>query len=151
MKKILLLVLLVCLPLACEDEIYSPIPNAQVHVELDLDFEDSKLNAGLAWKTFNTSDSHDYGRYETGFGGILVINGFGVNTVNLFAYDLACPVEADRSIKVKPDDAGKATCPKCNAIYDVAYGSGKPESGTKYGLRCYRVSPSRENRYIVSN
>ena len=151
MKKVLLMTLLICVSLSCEDEIFSPIPNAQVHVELDLDFEDSKLKAGLAWKTFNINDSHDYGRYETGYGGILVINGFGSNIVNLYAYDLACPVEVDRNTKVKPDDIGKATCPTCKSVYNIADGTGRPESGTKHSLRSYRVSPSRGNRYVVSH
>jgi len=149
MKKILLIASLACLFLSCEDEIYSPIPNAQVNLELDLDFEDSSLEAKLAHKIF-TQPRKEIDRL--GFGGILVINGFGINTVDLYAYDLACPIEVDRNIKVKPDGTtGKATCPECNAVYDIAYGAGRPESGTKHSLRSYRVSPSRENRYRVSN
>ena len=142
------MVLLACFSLSCEDEIYSPIPNSQVHVELDLNFEDSELVAKSAYKIFTQPRK---GVDRLGFGGILVINGFGQNIVDLYAYDLACPVEADRNVKVKPDDVGKATCPECNAVYDIAYGAGRPESGTKYSLRSYRVSPSRDNRYVVSN
>ena len=149
MKKILLAVLLVCFSLSCEDEIYSPIPYAQVYIELDLDFEDSDLMAKSTYKTFTQPRK---GIDRLGFGGILVINGFGINIVDLYAYDLACPIEANRNIKVKPDmDNGKATCPECKSIYNITNGTGRPESGTKHGLKCYRVSQPKENRYIISN
>ena len=149
MKKGWLVVLLICISLSCDDEIYSPIPNAQVHIELDLNFDDSELVAKSAYKMFTQPRK---GVDRLGFGGILVINGFGMNIVDLYAYDLACPVEVDRSIKVEPDaTTGKATCPQCNAVYDIAYGAGRPESGTKHSLKIYRVSPREGNRYIVSN
>lgn len=141
-------VLLVGLSLSCEDEIYSRIPNVPVRLEVDLDFEDSALKAALAYKTYTQPQGMDV----LGYGGILVINGFGSNTINLYAYDLSCPVEALRNIKIKPDKNGlTAVCDKCGAVFDIASGNGKPESGTKHYLKSYRTSPSSNNRYIISN
>jgi len=87
-----------------------------------------------------------------GFGGILVINGLGENVVNLFAYDLACPVEAQRNIRVAPDNpAVTATCPKCGAVFTIATGTGAPKSDTKYFLKSYKVVESGMQRYTVFN
>jgi hypothetical protein len=136
------------LPEACEDEIFSPIPYAPVSLSLDLRFEDSSLNNTRATKTFTS------GKLATdrlGFGGILVINGVGLEVINLFAYDLACPVEVSREIKVVADDIGNAVCPKCKAVYNIASGNGAPVSGSKYFLKSYRVSFQGDRRYSVSN
>jgi nitrite reductase/ring-hydroxylating ferredoxin subunit len=150
-KKILLSALLVCFSLSCDDEIYSPIPNVPVHLEIDLDFEDSALKASLAYITF-TQPRNEVEKGNLGYGGILVINGFGANTVNLYAYDLSCPVEALRNIKIKPDENGlTAVCEKCGAVFDIASGNGNPKSGTKHFLKSYRVLPSSNNRYRISN
>ncbi len=148
MKKIGLIVLLGFLSFACEDEVTSSIPLSPVSLTLDLEFKDKDLNAALAYEAITTR------RLESdrlGYGGILVINGFGQNIVNLFAYDLACPVEVQRSVTVKPDQTGKATCPKCGAVYNIGNGVGNPISGAKLGLRTYRVYSLGGNKYRVAN
>jgi hypothetical protein len=134
---------------ACDDEIVSPIPYAPVNLTLDLKYEDSELWNPLVSKVYIN------GRLESnrlGFGGILVINGRGENMlVNLFAYDLACPVEVDRNVRIVPDDLGQAKCPKCGATYIIANGSGSPISGGKNFLKVYRVSPLLNDCYLVSH
>jgi nitrite reductase/ring-hydroxylating ferredoxin subunit len=134
---------------ACEEDWISPIPSAPVHITLNLDFADIDLIPSLATKCITAR------RLETdriGFGGILVINGYSANgAINLYAYDLACPVEADRNNKVAPDDQGKAACPHCGAVYNIAYGSGIPESGSKHPLRSYPVQPVGGNKYTIQN
>ena len=151
MKKLLLIPLFVCLAFSCEDEIYSPIPWAPVGFTLELNGRDSELNGVLSYKTF-TQKRFDADRL--GYGGVLVINSIGTTTgINLKAYDLACPVEVDPNVKIKPDADGiKATCPKCGAVYNIS-SHGIPISGSKHPLRQYNVSPAAgiSGTYIVTN
>jgi hypothetical protein len=152
MKRTIFLILFVCFTFSCKEEIYSTIPSAPVNLTLDLKFLDNSLNAVFAYEVF-AFDKPRVATDRLGFGGILVINGVGSNPdpVNLYAYDLACPVEVSRNALVVPNDEGKATCPKCGAVYNIAYGYGTPESGTKLFLRSYRVVPSGNREYIVVN
>ncbi len=152
MKKLILSCFLffICLQ-ACEEEVYTTIPNWPVHITMDLDFEDDELNAALAVKSITQPRK---ATDKIGYGGILVINGLSLDgsLVNLYAYDLACPVEADRNKIVIPNETGKAKCPHCGAVYDIILGYGIPESGTKLRLRTYFVRPGNgENRYLILN
>lgn len=150
MKRIILLVFLPIFFLSCEDEMYSTVPYRKVNIELHLNFEDMNLTAPLAYKTFlkprKASD-------EIGFGGVVVIHGWGSNPINLYAFDLACPMEApDTLARIIPDDEGYATCSKCKAKYNIAIGDGRPVSGggTRY-LRSYKVASTGSNTYLVRN
>jgi hypothetical protein len=148
MKKAFFFILFFCLIFSCKEEIYSTIPSAPVNLSLDLNTLDNELNAAFAYKSVTKP------RVATdrlGYGGILVINGVGIETVNLFAYDLACPVEVSRNALVVPDNAGKAICPHCKSVYNIAYGYGAPISGTKLSLRIYRIISSGNGKYIVVN
>ncbi|MDR2056954.1 MAG: hypothetical protein LBP83_01480 [Dysgonamonadaceae bacterium] len=148
-KKIFISIFLVFVALqSCNDEIFSPVPYAPVQLTLDLRYKDSELNNVWAYKKFITK------RLEIeklGFGGILVINGGGIDMLNLFAYDLACPMELNREIRIEPDSTGRATCPQCKSVYNIANGSGAPLSGSKYFLKAYRVSSLGNDCYLVSN
>jgi hypothetical protein len=153
MKKIIFLFVLLffCLH-ACEQDPYSTIPNWRVNITLDLDYQDSDLIPILATKSITQKRNE---MDEIGFGGVLVINGISTDgsLINLFAYDLACPVEAERDKRVIPNDIGKAVCPYCGTVYVIDRGYGYSESGTKLRLRTYSVSPLREGnkRYLVFN
>ena len=148
MKRILFLLLFVGFAYSCEKEYYTTIPNMSVYIELWIETRDSDLKANLAYKTITQPRT---AIERTGFGGILIINGMGEAPINLYAYDLACPVESERSVRVVPDKSGiTATCPKCGAVYTIATGTGAPQSGTKYLLKSYRVSESGA-QYTVYN
>ncbi len=150
MRKLLLIAIFACLAFSCEDEIYSNIPWAPVDLKLNLNGDDSSLNGSLSYKAFTQPR---LATDKIGYGGILVINAFGTNTLNLRAYDLSCPVEAAREIIIKPDESGmNATCPKCGAVYNIA-SSGSPISGSKYPLKQYNVSMTSgiSGSYIVTN
>jgi hypothetical protein len=142
MKRIFTFLLFITIAFSCEKEYHTTIPYAQVNLRLELGTTDFDLTANLAYKTF-TQRRNEPDRL--GFGGILVINGMGESTINLFAFDLACPVEAQHNVHVIPDKIGSsstavtATCPKCGAVFNIASGTGSPQSGTKYHLRSYRV------------
>lgn len=87
----------------------------------------------------------------TGFGGVLLIQGmnpFEAGEVTALAYDLACPVECQESIRVAVDpETLEAVCPVCGSHYDVTMGGGAPLSGpaltgqVKYGLQAYKAWP----------
>jgi hypothetical protein len=148
-NPMLTLLVAVFLFFSCEKELISPIPSAPVNIQLDLDFQDIDLVAPLATKSITQPR---IGSDRLGFGGILVINGYSDNgAIKLYAYDLACPVEVDRNIKIKviPDNTGKAKCTKCGAVYNLAYGTGNPESVSKYSLRSYAVRNVGGNKYLV--
>lgn len=144
--------MLISLCLACNDSDRSPIPSTRVNFAIDLNFQDADLNSPLATKSFIAPR---IGNDESGFGfgGVLVINGINPNggLLNLFAYDLACPVEVSPKVTVVPDDIGKATCSKCGAVFNIATGTGMPEKGSKHPLRSYSVQLERDKRYIVRN
>jgi len=148
MKRFLFLLLFAGIAFSCEKEFYTSIPSFPVHLDLRLDGLDYDLNANLAYKIFTQPR---FASDQLGFGGILIVNGMGENMVNLYAYDLSCPVEEKRDTRVVPDKSGvTATCPKCGTVFDIATGTGRPHSGTKYSLRSYRVVGSGM-QYTVAN
>jgi len=159
MKRILALLLFASIAFSCEKEYYTTIPYVPVYIDIRLDNRDFELNTNLAYKII---DQPRIGLEsgKLGFGGILVINGMGENPVNLFAYDLACPVEAQRNIRIVPDNSSSqtstvktavtATCPKCGAVYTIVTGTGAPQSGTKYYLKSYRII-GNGMQYVVTN
>lgn len=101
---------------------------------------------------------------STGFGGILLISGidpFSGDSSPL-AYDLACPVECRRDVRVNMVEAEGhpfpvAQCPVCKSEYDVFEAGGRPISGKAeadgYGLRIYYCVPPANGMggYIVTN
>jgi len=137
---------------SCEEEFTSPVPYANVYIDLDLNGRDLDLSAAGSVKCITRP------RLETerlGYGGILVTNGFfGSNEFNLYAYDLSCPVEAAaRVVRVVPDEVGQAECPVCKTVYNISDGNGFPVSGTsKYPLKSYRIySGTAYRRYVIRN
>jgi len=149
MKRILFLLLFANVAFSCDKQYYTSIPNYQVNLDLNLNGLDTRLNAKLAYEVF-TKPRVELDRL--GYGGILVINGIGSNQVDLYAYDLACPVEVQPNIRVIPDSTGvTAHCPKCGTVFNIADGTGAPKSGgTKYFLKSYRVFGSGQQYSVVN-
>jgi hypothetical protein len=85
-----------------------------------------------------------------GFGGVIVVYTFDPSDPYC-AFDLACPNEADASIKIgKPDDMLVCTCEKCGERYNLMFGLGTPMDGiSKYPLKKYSayVDPN-DDQYI---
>ena len=96
----------------------------------------------------------------TGYGGVLLVNGMDPFTLEAgvpLAYDLSCPVEKSRTVRVSVDpETLEAVCPICTSRYNVATGAGAPVAGPaaqgerKYGLRRYYAHPTSLNGYIVT-
>jgi hypothetical protein len=145
---------------SCEKEYETSIPNYQVYILLMLDNYDYELNSNtdLAYKIFKPP-RFDGERFGFG-GGVLVISRMENFSFKLYAYDLACPVEVKRNTHVIPDNLSSstatiktaitATCPECGAVFNIANGTGAPQSGTKFYLRSYKVVGSGM-RYTVTN
>lgn len=151
-KKIGVICLLICLFVACEERFTSTIPNASVNLTIDL--IDEQLILAPSYKEYIKPEDTSFplATDRFGFGGILVVHGFGMNSINLYVYDLACPNEAQSNVRVKPQDHGlQAKCPECGAVYDIANGWGNPISGSEYGLRRYNIGRISETRYRITN
>ena len=74
------------------------------------------------------------------------------------AYDLSCPVERSRTIRVRIDPADfEAVCPVCDSHYDVTMAGGAPVAGPaltgshKYGLKRYYCHPASTGGYIINS
>lgn len=82
-----------------------------------------------------------------GYAGLLV--GSSLPDNQYYAYDSACPVEANRKVAVELVDdnfSGKAACPMCGAQYNL-WNGGSPISGSEYFLKRYTVV--RVNEYVI--
>lgn len=162
-------ILLACVALcsfhSCETVNNQRIPAMPVNLELD--------SYGL-WTTYGV---HAYGSYRkfiksdgvpgnysyttgsyTGFGGLLLISGYDVISGDYntpLVYDLACPVEVERNVRVTIDpETLEAVCHKCGSRYNVCEAQGAPVSGKavdlKYGLQKYNARISLQGGYLLS-
>lgn len=163
MKTIQLLIaaLLLSAITACNNDNQNRIPISAVRLSFlsPGDWQLYGVSGALDFKTFVKPDVKPNGFFftamsETGYGGILLVG----NTIGEpMAYDLSCPVEAQRNIRVFINvEKSIAQCPKCGSTYNVFY-SGDALSGEaaqlRYSLKRYRVSmPGPQNEYAyISN
>ena len=120
---------------ACNDLDKSSIPDTPVYLERNINAEALELRTIGGYKTYTTYEK--YGD-AIGFGGLVIIYGFNEE---YYAFDLACPNEINREIRVVPNNAGQAICPTCGSVFSIGYGSGNRVSGpAKEGLRKYQVT-----------
>lgn len=76
---------------------------------------------------------------KIGFGGILIYFGYDNR---YHAFDLSCPHEASKSVKLKmnSDQLGQAVCESCKSNYNIIYGCGNPTNGpSKEFLKRYKT------------
>lgn len=87
---------------------------------------------------------------STGLGGILLCTTYFGTPV---AYDLACPVECNASVRVFINEDNEAECPKCHSRYDVFEKLGYPVAGRAaekgWGLEIYRVGGGPQGEYMM--
>lgn len=136
------------------------IPVCPVHVGFTTvgDWNVSGIGGALEYKRFIKeeqvpSNYHYTALSATGFGGILLV---GDVTGKPIAYDLSCPVECKRDIRIfinTTDMVGE--CPKCHSTYDIFSLGGHPLSGPAandgYGLRRYNVGSTSSEYMLISN
>ena len=119
------------------------LPYTRVYFQIDVNGIDSDLTH-FSHKTF--TKPRTAGEF-VGYGGLLL---FRSAEGAVFAYDLACPNEKDRSIHVIPGNTGKAECPVCKSVYVTMYGLGSVESGPSgNSLQKYRVEKKSGNGVFV--
>lgn len=136
-RTIAILAILTLTMTGCEDD-KSIIPDSAVYIERDTRVDPDALilrTPGGYDKITSVKKQTD----RIGYGGILIYHGLNDQ---MYAFDLACPKEVKRSVKVVPDSlvTGEAICPVCGSVFTVAYGSGNRIAGdAPEGLRRYRV------------
>lgn len=142
-----LLAALICC--ACSSVDDDRIPAVPVRIEFPTvgDWHSYGVAGALDSRRFIKSERQPSGfpysdASATGFGGVLLVCGFDNSPL---AYDLSCPVEMKRDIRIAIDtDKSTAFCHKCGSTYDI-FRTGAPLSGPAadngYALTRYRVSP----------
>lgn len=87
----------------------------------------------------------------TGFAGVMLV---GDVSGTPRAFDLACPVDPKRNVRLFINDDHEAECPVCGSRYDVfslnGYPVGGPAAEKGYGLREYRVGRGRVDYMLIS-
>lgn len=150
-----------CLLLAgCDKVDFDRIPPANVRLSFDTRAE---------WDIYGVPGALDHKRYildgnyrtpedfpwtsltYTGFGGILLVADVSGAP---YAYDLACPVEVRRDVRIQVDtETNTAFCPVCGSQYALYTNYGAPLSGQarklKRGLRRYNVGPGMSGEFMV--
>lgn len=135
---------------ACVDETEGfTIPYAPVNFEVHLESFDVELRNAMAYKVFTEAERRrDTDRF--GYAGLLVVTDITGNT--LFAYDLCCPYEDNKNIRVIPGNDGKVKCTSCGSVFVTLYGQGNVVSGpAKQTLQRYQVIPLYQDTYRISN
>jgi len=116
---------------SCSDEYYSSIPDVAVRLNLNLSIHNELKTAGTPYL------------YPGGYGGIIVL----YNGLEYYAFDAACPYEANRNIAVVLDGI-YGTCPECGSKYNLWFG-GTLESGpSTESLKIYTTSVTSEYLYV---
>lgn len=143
MKKIRYIVIILCLililPSCGKDESLNTIPAEAVYFEVNLiKSPDKNL------RTPGNSETFTQPRLSTdriGYSGLLVICSavpITSTTYQLYAYDLCCPNEKRRDIKVAAQGDGTAKCPQCGSVFEIFNGIGNVKSGpSKDNLQIY--------------
>ncbi len=123
------------------------------------------FNTIAEWNAYGVAGAMDYAYFNieeriprnypytamssTGYGGILLVSDVLGEPM---AFDMACPVEVKRAVRVDVDKKTMlARCPMCGSEFDVFSLMGHPSSGPAaekgYGLRRYSVISGSGNTY----
>lgn len=145
---------------ACHHLDNQRIPPAPVHISFFTvgDWNVQGIGGALDHKRFIKEEllppNYPYTAISaTGFGGVLLVGDVNGNPV---AYDLSCPVECKRDVRIFVNtDEMVGECPKCHSTYDIFSLGGHPLSGDAakdgYGLRRYIVGPGTGSYMLISN
>lgn len=163
MKKQIFFLLLSNLLISCEENTpRSNIPYAPVSFTLQLNSYDNILNNPLTFKVF-TEKNQRLPNDRFGYSGLLVVTNASGDAI--YAYDLCCPYEADKSVKIIPRSDGRSECKNCGSVFITIYGTringqgmmglGSAESGpaatARLSLRSYRVTPVQYSEFRIIN
>lgn len=120
------------------------LPYAPVNFKIDV------LTDKIDFFSYATFEHPRLADEYVGYGGLLV---FTDQNGSVFAYDLCCPHEKNRAIKVKPNNAGEAVCAVCGSKFDIMTGGlGFVKSGPSTSpLQSYSVLQVSDIVYRVRN
>ncbi|MDR3706165.1 MAG: Rieske 2Fe-2S domain-containing protein [Paludibacteraceae bacterium] len=136
-KSILALTFLMLLGACKDSNTSSSVPSSAVYIYQDINLYSMVLRAIGGYKTY-TAVNTSQGVNAIGYGGVLIFYGYDEN---YYAFDMSCPHEASRTIRVMPNDQGQAVCSTCGSVFNIGYGSGNVVSGpATEGLRKFKVT-----------
>lgn len=146
MYQRIVVLLFVVLTSCITEEPKFTIPYAPVRFSVDLNGVDSDMYP-LSYKIFTRPRAINE---NVGYGGLLI---FRNHENKIFAYDLCCPHEDDKNIRVKMVDNISAQCEVCGSLFEVMSGLGIKQSGvSSENLQRYRVDTSRRTgAYMIRN
>lgn len=130
---------------ACRND-RSSIPDFPVYIERNLTTINC-LFPGDSWRITSPYRASD----RVGFAGVQLVCAFDNN---YYAFDLACPNEAQVSVRLDaPDELLHCTCPRCGEIFDLSFGLGVPMRNiAREPLKRYSVHPlSQQNDILIKN
>ena len=129
--KIFVFVLFCCFIISCNNNANrSSIPLAPVQIRLNLQHY-PHLSAPFATQYF-TETNPGIGVWAVGFGGVLISTFMDFNSANVSfaAFDMACPYEVDRNVRVFPESNNVfAVCEECGSRFDLSSGLGQVKQG----------------------
>ena len=133
----------------CDNSYDSSIPDFPVHLELNLLVSpNTKLKNSVNQFLIIDEKSNLKATDRIGFSGILVYTDFDGK---YRAFDLCCPYEAQRDIKIMPNEKGEAVCEKCGSVFFIGYGIGNLISGpAKQPLKRYKAIVQGDVLYIYN-
>lgn len=158
--RVVIGIVVLLLTLSCDKLDDDRIPPAPVRISFTTvgDWNTFGIGGALDSRIFIKENLEPAGYHytalsATGFGGVIIVG--DVNGTSA-AYDLACPVERKRDVRIfvnKKEMVGE--CPECHSTYDIFSLGGYPLTGVAadkgYGLRRYNVGPGRSEYMIVTN
>ena len=138
--------------LSCKEEARPSIPSCEVYIEVS---RSSFPNDYAKLQNPNSAVSYIYtpgvpmpANFKYGYGGVLIFRDLDGK---IRSCDLACPVEASRTVRVEVN-MPFAVCPVCNSKFDLSHGFASPTAGpAKESLRIYSNVFERANSIVVSN
>lgn len=116
------------------------IPDMPVSLSINIMQDAPTLNVQGGYIEIN--EPLKYGQF-VGYGGIVIFHGFDDY---FYAFDMSCPHECKRDVRIECSMAGMGVCPKCGSTFDIGFGTGFANKGpSKYPLRRYQVMVSGYN------
>lgn len=138
-----LMALISVILVGCENPYKSPIPDVPVDISLNMISYDPTFG-GVINDTLLFVCPRAYPPFAVGYGGVLIVVGYDDNlNTRYFSYDLSCPHEASRVVRVHTpaSKSGYAVCPNCGSEYYLTDGWGRVSKGpSKYPLKRYETN-----------
>ena len=139
---------------SCSTTDAEPEYGALVHVEVDLLTDGHDLQSPLGYLSI---PAPRVSGELTGMGGIVIVHGIDhAHGTGYYAYDLACPYEKKRDIRISPTPASEQglllfKCKGCGRVYELATGDGSAVNRNEpIRLIRYRVTLNGEKLYITN-